>query len=164
MRSWSDSKEDQGSFHRRLDCICGWESSFRTASSECTDPSARVAEHWLIAISSEPPFDRHDWIVTRNPPSSLPSSSTTTVAQEQGQTAITVTETTPNSKTTTTTVQTPEGTKTTTRYVIDYYAAGSDADGHPIFSLDVRPALDSLEAVNQRLRVSLEEWMRGSEQ
>ena len=50
---------------------------------------------------------------------------------------------------------------TTTRYVIDYYSAPPDEEGNPVFSLDVRPALDSLESINQRIRVAFEEWTRG---
>jgi cytochrome c heme-lyase len=72
--------------------------------------------------STIPPFDRHDWVVTRPDPSN-PSAST--------------------------------------RYVIDYYSASPDEDGNPVFSLDVRPALDSLGDINERIRVGLGEWMKG---
>ncbi|WBW71572.1 cytochrome c heme lyase Cyc3 [Schizosaccharomyces osmophilus] len=37
------------------------------------------------------------------------------------------------------------------RYVIDYYEAPDDG-GQPVFSLDVRPALDNLEAMRMRFR------------
>lgn len=42
--------------------------------------------------------------------------------------------------------------------MIDYYSAPPDADGSPNFNLDVRPALDDFESVQQRLKVFLEEW------
>ncbi|KAK1922634.1 putative pyruvate carboxylase isoform [Papiliotrema laurentii] len=74
-------------------------------------------------FNSEPPFDRHDWVVTR-----------------------------------------PAAGGVSARYVIDYYSAPPDAEGNPQFSLDVRPALDSLESINQRIRVGLEEWMKGEGQ
>lgn len=35
--------------------------------------------------------------------------------------------------------------------MIDYYGLPDDKDGNPVFSLDVRPALDSVEAVQERL-------------
>ncbi|KAF8324316.1 cytochrome c/c1 heme-lyase [Cantharellus anzutake] len=37
------------------------------------------------------------------------------------------------------------------RYVIDYYEAPPDGDGSPIFSLDVRPALDSFGSIKTRI-------------
>lgn len=43
------------------------------------------------------------------------------------------------------------------RYVIDYYSAPDDADGSPVFSLDVRPALDSLTSIKERIAVATEE-------
>ncbi|GAA95984.1 uncharacterized protein L969DRAFT_96719 [Mixia osmundae IAM 14324] len=48
------------------------------------------------------------------------------------------------------------GTGTEHRYVIDYYSAAPDEQGNPVFSLDVRPALDSPEAVYDRVS----EWAR----
>ncbi|ADV23136.1 cytochrome c heme-lyase [Cryptococcus gattii Ru294] len=75
-------------------------------------------------FNTEPPFDRHDWVVTRPSPSA------------------------------------PQET-VTARYVIDYYSAPPDEDGNPVFSLDVRPALDNLEAIKQRISVGVEEWLRG---
>ncbi|OCF79161.1 cytochrome c heme-lyase [Kwoniella mangroviensis CBS 8886] len=91
-------------------------------------PKARM-HLWLgkffpNSFNTEPPFDRHDWIVTRPLPTS------TTVPKEEAS----------------------------TRYVIDYYSAPPDEDGNPVFSLDVRPALDSLESVSERIKVSWEEW------
>ena len=73
-----------------------------------------------LTTSTEPPFDRHDWVVTR-----------------------------------------PAAGNAQVRYVIDYYSAPPDEEGNPVFSLDVRPALDSLESINQRIQVGFEEWMRG---
>ncbi|TFK29673.1 cytochrome c heme lyase [Coprinopsis marcescibilis] len=43
------------------------------------------------------------------------------------------------------------------RYVIDYYSAPPQPDGSPVFSLDVRPALDSLGSVKDRIAVATEE-------
>jgi len=82
-------------------------------------PKARI--HLLASkllpskFNSEPPFDRHDWVIRRP------------VTGEE------------------------------VRYVIDYYSAPDDADGNPVFSLDVRPALDSLGSIRQRIGVATEE-------
>ncbi|KIY51926.1 cytochrome c heme lyase [Fistulina hepatica ATCC 64428] len=82
-------------------------------------PKARfwMLAGWLLParFNSEPPFDRHDWIVRR-----------------------------------------PK-TGEEVRYVIDYYSAPPEPDGAPVFSLDVRPALDSFTSVRQRLAVATEE-------
>jgi hypothetical protein len=43
------------------------------------------------------------------------------------------------------------------RYVIDYYSAPPEADGSPVFSLDVRPALDSFSSIKERVSVATEE-------
>ncbi|RXK38484.1 cytochrome c heme-lyase [Tremella mesenterica] len=100
-------------------------------------PKARM-HLWLSQIfpsrfSSTPPFDRHDWIVTRSPP-------TTTIDKD------------PTTE-----------TQITTRYVIDYYSAPPDPDGNPVFSLDVRPALDNWESISQRIKVQVEEWLSSGE-
>lgn len=80
------------------------------------------ARFWLFAgwllptrFNSDPPFDRHDWIVKRR------------------------------------------STGEEVRYVIDYYSAPPEPDGSPCFSLDVRPALDSLGSVKARVAVATEE-------
>ena len=65
--------------------------------------------------STEPPFDRHDWVVRRP--------------------------------------QTGEEV----RYVIDYYSAPPERDGSPVFSLDVRPALDSFSSITERIAVATED-------
>ncbi|CAG8536623.1 10868_t:CDS:2 [Diversispora eburnea] len=39
------------------------------------------------------------------------------------------------------------------RYVIDYYS-GPDEGDNPVFYMDVRPALDSVESITDRIRVS----------
>ncbi|KAI0272606.1 cytochrome c and c1 heme-lyase [Gloeopeniophorella convolvens] len=77
------------------------------------------ARFWLFAgwllperFNTEPPFDRHDWIVRR------PS------------------------------------TGEEVRYVIDYYGAPPLPDGSPVFSLDVRPALDSINSISMRVRAA----------
>lgn len=64
--------------------------------------------------STEPPFDRHDWIVRR----------------KNGEEV---------------------------RYVIDYYSAPPEPDGSPVFSLDVRPAIDSFGSIKQRISMATEE-------
>lgn len=97
-------------------------------------------------FNTEPPFDRHDWIVSR--PVSDPGSGSSTSTATSGTGAAAQTSA---SATTTT---------TTTRYVIDYYSAPPDEDGNPVFSLDVRPALDSFESLSERVKVGLEEWMK----
>ncbi|KAJ3787594.1 cytochrome c/c1 heme-lyase [Lentinula aff. detonsa] len=80
------------------------------------------ARFWLLAgwllpsrFNTEPPFDRHDWIVRR-----------------------------PN-------------TGEEVRYVIDYYSAPPEPNGSPVFSLDVRPALDSFASVKERIAFATEE-------
>lgn len=80
------------------------------------------ARFWLFAgwllpsrFNTEPPFDRHDWIVRRP-----------TTGEE-------------------------------VRYVIDYYSAPPEPDGSPVFSLDVRPALDSAGSIKERLFAATEE-------
>ncbi len=40
------------------------------------------------------------------------------------------------------------------RYVIDYYGAHPLPDGSPVFSLDVRPALDNFGSVSMRVRAA----------
>lgn len=46
--------------------------------------------------------------------------------------------------------------------MIDYYALPDDEQGNPVFSLDVRPAVDSVGAVQDRLaewwKVKKETW------
>ncbi|KDQ19159.1 hypothetical protein BOTBODRAFT_28644 [Botryobasidium botryosum FD-172 SS1] len=66
-------------------------------------------------FNTEPPFDRHDWIIRR-----------------------------PN-------------TSEEVRYVIDYYTAPPTPHGDPVYSLDVRPALDSVDSIRQRIRVATKE-------
>ena len=67
------------------------------------------------SYSSEPPFDRHDWVIRR------PS------------------------------------TGEEVRYVIDYYSAPPLPDGSPVFSLDVRPALDSVGSISERIKAATRE-------
>jgi len=40
------------------------------------------------------------------------------------------------------------------RYVIDYYGAPPLPDGSPVFSLDVRPALDNFSSISMRVRAA----------
>ncbi|SCV67574.1 BQ2448_5185 [Microbotryum intermedium] len=82
------------------------------------------------------PFDRHDWLVHRP-------------VLKDGSSGFTA----------------PSSTQKYTehRYVIDYYSLPDDAQGNPVFSLDVRPAVDSVEAVQDRLaewwKLKKETWM-----
>jgi cytochrome c heme-lyase len=72
----------------------------------------------MCLCSSEPPFDRHDWIVRR----------------KSGEEV---------------------------RYVIDYYSLPDQPDGTPVFSLDVRPALDSISSIRERISAAAEEgWAK----
>ncbi|KAH9039367.1 cytochrome c/c1 heme-lyase [Lactarius pseudohatsudake] len=78
---------------------------------------------WLLPerFNTEPPFDRHDWIVRR------PS------------------------------------TGEEVRYVIDYYGAPPLPDGSPVFSLDVRPALDDFGSISMRVRAATREaWAKAA--
>jgi len=84
-------------------------------------PKARIhlLAGWLFPsrFSSEPPFDRHDWVVRR------------------------------------------PGTGEEVRYIIDYYSAPDEPDGSPVFSLDVRPALDSPGSIKTRvLAATADAW------
>ena len=65
-------------------------------------------------FNSEPPFDRHDWVVRRHSGEEV-------------------------------------------RYIIDYYEAPPEPDGSPVFSLDVRPALDSFGSVKTRITMATQE-------
>ena len=84
------------------------------------------------------PFDRHDWVVHRP----APSPSTTGTGYSGGAQAY-----------------------TSHRYVIDYYALPDDDEGNPVFSLDVRPAVDSVDAARDRVaewaRVKRATWLGG---
>ncbi|KAJ7180961.1 cytochrome c/c1 heme-lyase [Mycena filopes] len=86
-------------------------------------PKARI---WMFAgwilpsrFNTEPPFDRHDWVVRR-----------------------------------------PK-TGEEVRYVIDYYSAPPEPDGSPVFSLDVRPALDSFGSLKERIAAATEDVWAG---
>ncbi|GAA5955396.1 hypothetical protein JCM21900_005362 [Sporobolomyces salmonicolor] len=76
------------------------------------------------------PFDRHDWVVHRPNPAASGGSS----YMSGGATL----------------------PYTSHRYVIDYYHLPDDQDGNPVFSLDVRPAVDDLAAVQDRIS----EWWK----
>ncbi|ORY33076.1 cytochrome c/c1 heme lyase-domain-containing protein [Naematelia encephala] len=136
-------------------------------------PKARM-HLWLGKVFPDsfntiPPFDRHDWIVTRpvdlQTPTTNTSPPTTPAPSSSTSSSSTTSTTSPNSRTETTTTTTTSAdgitTKTTTtRYVIDYYSAPPDEEGNPVFHLDVRPALDSFQSIEQRIRVGVEEWMK----
>ncbi|GAA5849532.1 hypothetical protein JCM8547_000486 [Rhodosporidiobolus lusitaniae] len=71
------------------------------------------------------PFDRHDWIVHRPAPAASRGASYMSGGNTQPYSAH--------------------------RYVIDYYHLADDAEGNPVFSLDVRPAVDDFGAVQERI-------------
>ncbi|KAM0787503.1 hypothetical protein ACM66B_003575 [Microbotryomycetes sp. NB124-2] len=77
------------------------------------------------SYASVRPFDRHDWIVHRP------------VVVDRSTTSYTA----------------PSSTQkyTSHRYVIDYYSLPDDASGNPVFSLDVRPAIDDVSSLRERL-------------
>ena len=80
---------------------------------------------WPTRFGGEPPFDRHDWFVSRCD---------------------------------------KDGNCREMRYVIDYYSLPDAPDGSPVFSLDVRPALDSVGSARERLSAAAEEtWMKWRE-
>ncbi|KAL9087117.1 MAG: hypothetical protein Q9159_003812 [Coniocarpon cinnabarinum] len=57
----------------------------------------------------------------------------------------------------------PSGTAREVRYVIDYYSAGVEATGEPVFYLDIRPAIDGPTAAAERLiRWTRDVWWRAS--
>ena len=48
--------------------------------------------------------------------------------------------------------------------MIDYYSAPPTPDGEPVFALDVRPALDSVQSIKERVVVGTGEvWKELSE-
>ncbi|WFD35894.1 holocytochrome-c synthase [Malassezia cuniculi] len=92
-------------------------------------PRARMYQMLAWAMpdrfSSEPPFDRHDWIVRRAP----------TPANPKGEEI---------------------------RYVIDYYSVPDDSDeDEAAFNLDVRPAIDSFDAIRMRWKKTMQEYESG---
>jgi hypothetical protein len=115
------SRDVRASSLRRRDSGYFSAGFYQSVSSEsCTGPfGENYADHW--PASTEPPFDRHDWIVRR------PS------------------------------------TGEEIRYVIDYYGAPPLPDGSPVFSLDVRPALDDLGSISMRVRAATREaWAKAT--
>mgnify|MGYP000026401502 CR=1 FL=1 len=93
-------------------------------------PKARLQGYLALLMpnkySSEPPFDRHDWIVQR------PTGGKSEDELKPGQ----------------------------IRYIIDYYEAPGEnpEEDEAVFNLDVRPALDSFEALRLRARKTFQEW------
>lgn len=56
-----------------------------------------------------------------------------------------------------------EGRNKEVRYVIDYYSAGTQETGEPVFYLDIRPAVDGPAAAAERLiRWTRDVWWRAS--
>ena len=108
-----DSRAGQVSFPPRRGSGC-WLAGYCPR-----DSSIALLHHFLYrthaGYSTEPPFDRHDWIVRR------------------------------------------PRTGEEVRYVIDYYSAPPTPDGEPVFALDVRPALDSVQSVKERVAFGVSE-------
>lgn len=92
-------------------------------------PKARyhlfMAKLFPNTYASIRPFDRHDWTIHRPTAAGTGGSSYMSGGATQPYTAH--------------------------RYVIDYYHLPNDEDGNPVFSLDVRPAVDDLAAVQERV-------------
>jgi len=105
------SKADQVKCHPKLASGSLQGGFYPPGSSKCFHFYLDVV---FILASTEPPFDRHDWVVRR-----------TNTGEE-------------------------------VRYVIDYYSAPPEPDGSPVFSLDVRPALDSVGSLKERIVVATE--------
>lgn len=82
--------------------------------------------------ASVKPFDRHDWIVHRP---TIKTEGGNSYMSGGGQSS---------------------SPYTSHRYVIDYYHLADDKEGNPVFSLDVRPAVDDLGAVQERIS----EWWK----
>jgi hypothetical protein len=103
-------KVDQVRCRRRLSYTCSQAGSCPLASGMFNICLLHIT--WPDATkhtSTEPPFDRHDWVVRR---------------PKSGEEV---------------------------RYIIDYYSAPPEANGSPVFSLDVRPALDDFSSVKDRI-------------
>ena len=112
-------KPGQLSPKARLLMLAGWLLPSRFKSAQFL--SLHLTLHHILTFeptpnSTEPPFDRHDWVVHR-----------------------------------------PE-TGEEVRYIIDYYSAPPLPDGSPVFSLDVRPALDSVAGIQARVNGWKEVW------
>jgi len=76
--SWQDSKVDQEKSRQKHKCIYGQERYSHQSSSKL---AFLLAHKTKADISAEPPFDRHDWIVTRpvpDAPKDSPAPTTTT--------------------------------------------------------------------------------------
>jgi hypothetical protein len=106
-------KVNQVRCHRRRDYTCSQAGSCPRASGMFS--ILTVSYVALTQPSTEPPFDRHDWIVRR-----------------------------------------PK-TGEEVRYIIDYYSAPPEPDGSPVFSLDVRPALDDFSSVKDRIAIATQD-------
>lgn len=99
--------------------------SFKGRPQEMTPKAAlwQLLGRVSAKFETEPPFDRHDWIVQRR------------VGGEVKE----------------------------VRYVIDYYDAGEDERGEPVYNLDVRPAVDGVGSAAERLiRAGGEFWYKAS--
>ncbi|KAG8760158.1 holocytochrome c synthase [Serendipita sp. 396] len=111
--------EEVVKWERRVDGATGLQLSRFKGRPGDISPKARMfmfaGRLFPSRFSSEPPFDRHDWIVKR------------------------------------------AKTGEEVRYVIDYYSLPDEPNGTPVFSLDVRPALDSFSSIKERISVAAEE-------
>ncbi|GAA5903764.1 hypothetical protein JCM8208_006571 [Rhodotorula glutinis] len=109
----------------------GDRSSLAAFTGRPQDLSPKARYHLFMAklfpnsYASIRPFDRHDWTIHRPTASGAGGSSYMSGGSTQPYTA--------------------------RRYVIDYYHLPNDEDGNPVFSLDVRPAVDDVAAVQERI-------------
>ncbi|KAH6647869.1 cytochrome c/c1 heme-lyase [Truncatella angustata] len=98
---------------------------FQGRPQEMTPKAAMIqVMGWLYPsmFATEPPFDRHDWFVTRE----------------------------------------ANGQQKEVRYIIDYYSGGEEANGEPVFFLDVRPAVTPTQACERMLRWGCDTWWKAS--
>lgn len=96
---------------------------FQGRPKEMTPKAAMLqVMNWIYPakFSTEPPFDRHDWYVSRD----------------------------------------VLGERREVRYIIDYYSGEPEADGEPVFYLDVRPAATAGGAAERMIRWSTDVWWK----
>ncbi|CAH7686862.1 cytochrome c/c1 heme-lyase [Phakopsora pachyrhizi] len=108
------------------------------------DLSPKARYHILLGrlfpwiYSSQRPFDRHDWMISRDFVKSGGGGGDADGISEDGRLH---------------------------RYVIDYYSGADDENGNPAFHFDVRPAIDDFRSLSVRIREwarrKNENWLEG---
>ncbi|KAK4051248.1 holocytochrome c synthase [Microbotryomycetes sp. JL201] len=125
VRTWEEKHEGQ------VDLSEGDRSMLASFSGRPKDLSPKARYHLFMgklfpnSYASVRPFDRHDWVVHRPVVADRSTQSYTAPSSTQKFTSH--------------------------RYVIDYYSLPDDASGNPVFSLDVRPAIDDVASLRERL-------------